>query len=319
MRQIASFPEEDRARTIADYLLTLHIETRVEAEDEGWALWVCDEDKVPRARQELEQFNGNPQDPRYSAATRTASSLRRQEARVEAEYSRRVEQLRERMQRVASESPSAPVVKVLIGLSIVVALFTGLGEYQNSFLFQSLTIASFRPEGKAIVWPGLSDLMHGQVWRLVTPIFLHFGIWHLLFNLFMLYQFGRIVESQLGVVRMILLVLVIAILSNLAEYYLAWSWTVQFFPEVKPSPLFGGMSGVLYGLFGFLWMHTRYDPSPRYTLDPTTVLILLGWFFLCLLGVIPHVANVAHGVGLIVGAAIGVAPHVWRSLRGQGP
>jgi GlpG protein len=50
-------------------------------------------------------------------------------------------------------------------------------------------------------------------------------------------------------------------------------------------------------------------------MSSTTVVLMIGWFFLCLTGWLGSIANMAHTVGLLLGLLIGVAPHVWRSLR----
>src|SRR5262249_30799680 len=86
-------------------------------------------------------------------------------------------------------------------------------------------------------------------------------------------------------------------------------------PRWSPSPLFGGMSGVVYGLFGYVWMKSRYEPGLGLAMSPNTVFIMVGWFFLCLFGAVGAVANVAHGVGLLAGMAIGCAPQLWKRRR----
>ena len=103
MRQITTLPEQ-KARTFADYLLTLKIQTQLRPEAEGLAVWVCDEDRVAQARQELGDFTSNPTDPRYQAARPAASVLRREEARVEAAYNRRQDRLSQAMRENTSIS-----------------------------------------------------------------------------------------------------------------------------------------------------------------------------------------------------------------------
>jgi GlpG protein len=76
------------------------------------------------------------------------------------------------------------------------------------------------------------------------------------------------------------------------------------------------MSGVLYGLFGYAWMKSRFEPQLGVTLTPGTVVFLLGWFVLCLTPAIPNIANAAHAAGLVLGILVGAAPAAWRSLRG---
>jgi GlpG protein len=309
MRQIATLPEGDAARRFADYLLTLKIDTRLEREPGGWALWVCDEDRVLQAREELAEFTRNPADPRYASAGPTAAALRREESKAEEQYRRRQVRLRERW-----GDPTRvyrPLTIALVVASVAVALASNLGK-QPGPLLQALYISSYEQAGQFIYWPGLGQIRSGEVWRLVTPIFVHFGILHLVFNMLMLLDLGGRVESRRGSLRLLLLVLAIAIPSNLAEYFVSFN---AFRLSFQPSPLFGGMSGVLYGLFGYIWMKSRYDPSLGLALYPNEVVIMMAWFVLCLTGVIGAVANVAHAAGLVVGLAIGYAPSLWRSLR----
>ena len=61
--------------------------------------------------------------------------------------------------------------------------------------------------------------------------------------------------------------LVIALISNLAQYYLDVGVRGGGL-VVQSNPLFGGMSGVLYGLFGYLWMKARYEPALGVELNP---------------------------------------------------
>ncbi|NOX54217.1 MAG: rhomboid family intramembrane serine protease, partial [Planctomycetes bacterium] len=175
-------------------------------------------------------------------------------------------------------------------------------------LLNDLTINSFELNGKMVRWhPGLHDVQRGQVWRLVTPIFLHFGVVHLLFNTWMTYSLGSAVEFRRGSGRTALLVLAIAIPSNVGQYYVS-------------GPLFGGLSGVVYGLFGYVWMKSRFDPTSGLYISSNELIVRslssgwLGWFVLCLMNVIPHVANAVHGIGLAVGIVIGFLP-TWLSRQ----
>jgi GlpG protein len=313
MRQLATLPAEDQARAFADYLLTLRIETRLDPEPGGWAVWVCDEDRVAQARAELEQFTRDPADPRYARAGREADALRRREDKEERAYARRHVEMRDRFRDRASVWRH-PWTTALIVACVVVALLTNLGQDKESRTYQALAISSFRSEGSTVYWPWLQQVRHGEVWRLVTPIFLHFGILHIVFNLLMLNSLGGAVESRRGPVRFLLLVLAVAACSNLAEYYAGPHWAPGPSIEWGSGPLFGGMSGVNYGLFGYIWARARYEPASGFVMYPSTVLLMTAWYVLCFLPGMP-VANMAHTAGLVLGVLIGAAPHLWRSLR----
>jgi GlpG protein len=149
----------------------------------------------------------------------------------------------------------------------------------------------------------LAEVRTGQIWRLITPIFIHYGPLHLLFNMLWLSDLGSMIEKRQGPVKLALLVVVLAIVSNLGQYWV-------------DGPFFGGMSGVVYGLFGYIWLRGQCDPASSLTLSPTTVWMMLAWYFLCLFGFVGHVANSAHTVGLVVGVLWGAAPMARRFFRG---
>ena len=182
----------------------------------------------------------------------------------------------------------------LIAISAVVALLSNLG--QNYQVLQFLLISEYRG--------GLPEILGGQLWRLVTPIVIHFGILHFIFNMLWLYDLGSAVEQRQGMRRMAVLVFVTAILSNLAQFF--WS-----------GPGFGGMSGVVYGLLTYAWVQGNYNPRAGIGLHQNIAIMMLVWFVICWLGLVGNVANMAHTVGLVCGAGLGIAysPYFWRRLR----
>jgi len=100
------------------------------------------------------------------------------------------------------------------------------------------------------------------------------------------------VEERQSSVHLLLLTLVIAVCSNLAQYFVA-------------GPVFGGMSGVVYGLLGYIWIRGKFDPASGLYLHSYNVMMMLIWFFACLFHLIPNVANTVHAVGLVIGMAWG--------------
>jgi GlpG protein len=135
----------------------------------------------------------------------------------------------------------------------------------------------------------------GQVWRLLTPIFIHFSFLHLLFNMLWLKDLGTIIEVRQGAGRLVLLVAILAVASNVGQYLVS-------------GPNFGGMSGVVYGLLAYIWMRGKCDPFSGYFIHPQIFIMMMIWFFLCLTGLLGNIANTAHAVGLVVGIIMGCLP-----------
>ena len=295
MRMIGHLPNEPGARIFGDFLYACGIDNQIEAERDGlWALWVHDEEQLEKAKSLLAEFRRNPSDQKYREA-RTAAEERRLRAARENESARK---------RYFDSSKIFPATRlgfgvltaVLIAISVVVGVLSrgaySMGDF-NQRVIQPLSVTSYSLTGRYLRWTkGLREIREGQVWRVITPIFIHFGPLHLIFNMMWLFDLGTMIERRQGTRLLALLVVVIAATSNLAQYF----WR---------GPDFGGMSGVVYGLIGYIWMRGRFDPRSGLYLHPTTVTMAMIWFVLCLVNVIPNVANTVHAVGLGVGLAWG--------------
>jgi GlpG protein len=311
MRQVGSLSNEQHAEVFADYLVAQGISAHAEEQDGQWVIWVRDENHLKTAAETLEVFAGNPEDTRYRDVSRQAAAVRQEELRRRQQARKNTIEMRTRWGRGIARR--APLVTVLIGLSVLVAILTQFGE-QIAPLKNRLTICPIEPVGEnRIRFPSdyFHELKQGQLWRAVTPIFIHFGIIHLLFNMYMLYYLGSQIESRYGSVWFGVLVLVIAVTSNLGQTLLA-----QYFPgsPFGSGPNFGGMSGVDYGLFGYIWMKTVYDPGAGLYVSRQTVFMLMAWFLICF-GPWMSIANGAHAVGLATGMAFGYAPELTMTLR----
>jgi GlpG protein len=134
---------------------------------------------------------------------------------------------------------------------------------------------------------------HGQPWRLVTSALPHDGIIHIFFDAYWMWILGAVVEERFGHVRAGLLFAFLAAASGAAQYAFDAGGI--------------GLSGIVYGLFGFLWVAGRYDRRVHDVLDKQTTQLFVFWFFLCVvLTAIGwwNIANIAHGAGAVFGAII---------------
>jgi len=190
------------------------------------------------------------------------------------------------MNAISPRARFTPLTVTLIVLSVAASLPSILGDPQNTLV--PLLIAN---PGS----PGFADILGGEVWRLITPIFVHFGFLHILFNMMWLWDLGRSIELLKGRLFLGLFVAVTGIVSNIAQY------------AITGSPLFGGMSGVVYGLLGYVWMQGRFNPRFGIALHQSTVVMMLIWYVLCWTGLLGPIANWAHTAGLVIGVAWGFA------------
>ena len=289
MRLIGYLPNETDARTFADYLYVQGIENHLEFQkDDGWAVWVRDEDKLDTAANLLSAFRKSPTDPRYHTEAKNAAQLRAHEEKGQEAYRKKVRASRD-LFRPLTNYGFGPLTFALIVLCVAVFCWSKFASDLEAIraLFISEHFGGHRDFSSM-----LPEVRHGQIWRLFTPVFIHLSFLHILFNMLWLRDLGSMIESRQSPWHLLLLLLAFAGLSDFGQYYIS-------------GPVFGGMSGVVYGLLGYIWIRGKFDPGSGLFLHPSTVNMMLIWFVLCYSNLLGPVANTAHAVGLIVGMAWG--------------
>jgi GlpG protein len=287
MRQIGHLSDEQQAHTLGDFLTGSGIRNEIERDDGTWLIWIVDEDQVAAAQSALEKFRANPGGPEFRDAAKDAARARAAEAEDLAAYRRRIRTRRSMFPKFGGYGIGV-LTYSLIFVCLIVAYYSQVGR--NYEFTRNLTISD--PEmGKTQFLP---EVFAGQVWRLLTPILLHFGESHIIFNMLALFQLGCMIEGRLGTGKLALLVVGTGIISNFAQYSFS-----------HHQSYFGGMSGVVYGLAGYIWMRGHFDRESGLYLDPTSITMMLGWLVICFTGLVGPIANTAHVVGLLSGMAWG--------------
>lgn len=185
-----------------------------------------------------------------------------------------------------------PLTSILIVLSVVMTFVTGMGSYFETFHW--LTITDLVAKNGSIYAADLYETLSAlQFWRLLTPAFLHFSLMHLLFNLLWIWVAGGLIEQKHGRGTLLSLFFLTAILPNIAQYFVS-------------GPLFGGMSGVVYGLIGYVWLSDKLGFWPRLGLPKALIGFMLFWLMLGYSGLLTwiglgSIANTAHLAGLLSG------------------
>jgi GlpG protein len=303
MRKIGNIPDRAQAERFLDFLYSADIRAHLdESPDGGLSIWVEDEDRLKEAVGMLDAFNLDPSHKQYVEAAEVAEQLRKAERKEQAAFSRQVFD-RDRISRRASWL-ALPVTRILILLSVAATLSGGLGS--ESEVVQWLSITRYEvSEGVLSSQPGLIEILQGQVWRLLTPVFLHasllhhnLGLLHILFNMLWLLDLGGMIERTQGGRSLLAKLLVMGVASNLLQYRLG-------------GPAFGGMSGVVYGLLGYCWIRGKLDLTSGLYVNPQVMFFMTFWFFLGFSGLVGPIANAAHGGGLAVGLLWGYMS-AWR-------
>jgi GlpG protein len=300
MRPAGTIRDQRHARRFADFLLTQGIGARLDLTRDGWTVWVYEEDALPRVRAELDEFQREPGAVRF-ACSREAERIRAQAREAQQRREELLAQSAEPTEVVRVQAPT-PLTWALLVFSVIVALATGLGSPDAPFV-GDLTIATVHRTGPdALAWDGLAEIAGGQVWRLITPIFVHFGALHLAVVAVGLLVLGRRVEAISGTAALAAMVLVFGVIGNVAQYMAA-------------GPAFGGLSGVLCGLLAFVWVLARRAPESGYALREIEVVALALWIGACLLGLMGPVGNAAHAAGLAAGLVAGYGALALRRRR----
>ena len=307
MRKIGSLRKEAEARRLRNMLYVRGVASQVEQGGDGWEVWVEQEDEVDAARELLRQFEaGEIDDEQEQAAIEAEKQRLREKIRDAAARANYVDVGDQWRSEGFLSRGLTPLTAALIVLSIAAAGITRLGDDRQACQPFHITKFTINERRDTIEWnKGLPEIRRGQLWRLVTPVFVHVGILHIVFNMLWLKDLGAMVERRQGWLVLLAIVCAIGVVSNLAQYK-------------STGPNFGGMSGVVYGLLGYIWLRGRLDPTSGYFLDPRTATWMGIWLVLCMTGMMGPIGNAAHLVGLLAGMAWGflASGRLRRMLRG---
>lgn len=272
MHPVMLLPDHADTSELRQALWRHRIGHRITAEADGQLLWIAD----PRQHNELEAL---------------VERWRRGEPLVLQQSAGRPRNMTNSL----GSLKQVPVTALMIVISLMV--FALIGVFGDQ-LIVTLTIVPIGIAGGELVLGNLSQtLASGQVWRLLSPAFLHFGWMHLIFNLMWVWYFGRQIEALQGSLTMLFLLVVAGIGANVAQY-------------LTGTVLFGGMSGVVYALLAHVWLMSRRVPRSGFFVPQMLVVFMLGWMVFTMTDMagsvgFGNVANEAHLGGLLVGLVTG--------------
>ena len=343
MRKLISYHSEPRlAKKLHAWLAVNQIDAQCKDLGEVWEIWVLDEDQLLDAHKLTATFNANPEDPQFASVLNEANKIeevKNKQQKARQKEANKLERQQQRHYARSGKSLTRSIIilcSVLFGASLVFES-TNDGNFIHDSLgvvhsrYRSERIRSLRQSqqlpadtAKARVDSMLNtynslrleDIKRGQVWRLVTPIFLHArgtglsSFLHVFFNMYWLFALGLGMERQFGASNFMLLILFTGVISILLP---AISPTGGVFglPALGGAPVVG-FSGVIYGIIGFGWIKMKMQPHLGILIPPFVLIfmmILLGLGLVSSAGGFfgGNTSHLAHAAGLLAGVAFGYA------------
>ncbi|UMO87259.1 rhomboid family intramembrane serine protease GlpG [Pectobacterium sp. PL64] len=168
---------------------------------------------------------------------------------------------------------AGPLTLSLMVVTIAVFILMQISGYESVMVW-----LAFPAEGQQI-----------EVWRWSSHVLLHFSLLHILFNLMWWWYLGGPVEKVLGTGKLLVITLVSALVSG---------WAQSWFSGTH----FGGLSGVVYALMGYVWLRGEREPDGYLSMPRSLMAFALLWLvagYFDILGM--SIANAAHVAGLVVG------------------
>ena len=277
--EIGVMRDRGAALKFADYLNSIGIKaTAKPGFGANYSIYVANEADVSKAKLELLRFGNNPFAKAYNQAAWSQGKTPKRERTVSSNASFLSFSMGTYTWSLASLTS---IIEVICLLIFVLSLVPSL---ENALL-------------GALSWYHWDQVVADfQVWRVLTPIFLHFGIIHILFNLVMFEAFARPIERHFGAWKIGYIILTIALVSNILQFIFLQS-------GLGANAIFGGLSGVVYGVIGYMGVLSRRQDLPSDLRLPPG-LLLVSAIFIGIGFLFSGIANICHLGGLLVGMAL---------------
>ncbi len=315
MRSLGQIDGRKPTEQFVAYLLTQKIKTHiegVEGKPDCWEVWIRNEDQLAEANKHLLAFKENPTDSRYELAIKEATRLLESELKARQTAAKNIRRMDTSGPTRLNRGGIPPLTLTLVILAVVVSFTTNFMDLRRSqnnkwgevFVNQ---LSFVEPAAWNRTKDPAASLKRGEIWRVVTPIFMHGSIIHLAFNMFMLISLGRRTERIQGTPKFAVFVLMLAVFPNLLQGLMPLS--------LGGSPIFVGISGVVYGLFGYIWIRSSRHPEMGIIIPMPMVVVVVGLIVLGFAASMStaevasgwRLANFCHLGGLLVGIAVAYA------------
>ena len=276
MIRVTTLSNPRLAQAFIDYMKSQGVAMEMQLQGRAAELWLADDGELARVEAALEIFLQDPLHPRYQAASWHSGTVGRGHFRPQpASWL------------PALRSKAGPLT---LGLTIACVL-----------VYILMNVLGDEVVMRWLAFPA-DQSQRAQPWRWVSHILLHFSLLHLLFNLVWWWYLGSAMEKYRGWLPLAVLTLLSAAISGLVQFHFS-------------GALFGGLSGVVYALMGYVWWYGEKNPGGPLQMPRGVIVFALLWLiagYFDILGI--AIANAAHVAGL----AIGLLMAFWDTRRKTG-
>ena len=274
MIELMSIDNLRAAQALTDYLNTQDVPAKISKQGNVYLVNIARSDDYDKALDIAKEFSQDPNNEKFRLASWESTSDQYFES---------------------NQYASGSLLKEIFSSSGFVTISITL------ICFGLYTLMAFQDAEKIFALLSFPDLstsqgMDIQIWKLLTPIFLHFSVPHLIFNAMWWWVYGGQIEKNQSSVQLALLTVSIGVISNTAQYYTS-------------GPNFGGLSGVVYGVLAYCWVWGKVRPQDDFLLPNSIFNFMLIWLLIGYTGVLDSLmgkmANSAHLGGLLSGLLLG--------------
>ena len=265
---LIAFKQERHAYLLSNHLSQEGISAAVVAKDNDYLVVVNKEEQIEAATHLCRAYLKDPTNRRYQEQAWLSDDMPVSSKPVSWDLSP-----------VRIWATSAP----LTALVIVIAVMVYLGMY-----------VGFWPViGRNLMMQPLPILLESmEFWRLLGPSVIHFSLMHIVFNLLWWGVFGGQIERKMGVSTLLLVFVFASVITSIGQTFIS-------------GTNFGGLSGVVYAVVGFVWWMQWLAPDRGLMIPPYIVGFMLVWLLIGYADVLWFsTANTALTLGLITGCLL---------------
>ncbi|QAV22951.1 rhomboid family intramembrane serine protease GlpG [Proteus hauseri] len=263
MIHIITLSNPQLADLFVNYMATQHVRIHTQVESQQVSLWLEDQQQLELVEKELKTFLREPFHPRYQAASWQAGNPQSTGIKYRPSFS-----LKNMVQQ------SGPLTVLVVILCVLIYIWQQVvGDYDVMI---------------HLAWP-YDESLNLEIWRYITPAFVHFSLTHIAFNLAMWWYLASQTEQKLGTGKLFVIMLVSALFSN---------WAQSLFTESN----FGGLSGVVYALIGYVGLTGLRHPEKGIGVPTGLIIFSIIWIVAGQMGALgDSIANAAHFAGFLIG------------------